>query len=422
MDKRTFLKSASLLSLGSLASFSALSKIIDPVAHIPPATLAKDEDFWLNIRNGYDLPPNFINLENGFYNVMPREVMDRYIEHIRAVNQQGALYMRMMQERDKAMAARNVALMIGCAPEDLIITRNTTESLDTIISGINWKQGDEAVMAEQDYGAMLDMFAQVAKRHGLQNRVLSLDPERTDDHEIVELYDRAITPKTKLLMISHIVNITGQILPVRQICEMAHKRNVQVLVDGAHAVGQIAVNIRDLNCDYYGASLHKWLSAPLGSGILYVKKEHTEQIWPLFAESKKKPDDILKLNHTGTHPAAIDLAITDAISYYQKMGAPRKEERLRYLQNYWTMKARDIRHAQLYTPGQRDRSCAIATIGIGNMKPADLADRLFTKYKIYTVAIDNAGIKGVRITPNVYTTIAELDKLVAALTEISATM
>ena len=420
MDKRTFLKSSTLLGLGSLASFSALSQVVKQVAGHPPREVAKNEDFWETIRKAYQLKPGYINLENGYYNVMPAEVMDRYYAHIREMNLEGARYMRTRQDDDKRMVATRLATLAGCGADELIITRNTTESLDMIISGMNWKQGDEAVMAEQDYGAMLDMFGQVSKRYGVVNKTISLPIDPQNDQEIVDRYAAAITPKTKLLMISHMVNITGQILPVRKICDMAHQKKVPVMVDGAHAFAHIKFKISDLNCDYYGSSLHKWLSAPLGCGILYVNKQNIGKVWPLFADSTKKDTDILRLNHTGTHPVATTLAIMDAINFYTRLGAERKEERLRYLQNYWTSKVRHLPKVVMYTPSQSERACAIANVGIKGMKPADLADKLFNKYHIYTVAIDNAGVQGCRITPNVFTTNADLDALVTAITEISA--
>ena len=418
MTKRTFIKNTSLVGLGSLVSFSALGKMVEAIAHLPAEAVAKDDTFWQMIREGYNLKSDYINLENGYYCIMPREVMEQYFNHIREVNLQGAYYMRTVQFDNKKIAATKLAEVAGCSPDELIITRNTTESLDMVISGMNWQPGDEAIMAEQDYGAMLDMFKQVSKRYGMVNKVLSIPMDPGSDDEIVEMYAYAITPKTKLLMICHMVNITGHILPVRKICDMAHSKGVQVMVDGAHALAHIKFSISDLNCDYYGASLHKWLSVPLGAGMLYVKKENTGKIWPLFADSSKDDNDILRLNHTGTIPVATDLTIANAIDFYKKLGPERKEARLRYLQNYWTTRVRGMAHIVLNTPTDPTRSCAIANVGIKGMKPADMAKTLLDKYKIYTVAIDNAGVHGCRITPNVFTTTAELDALVNALGEM----
>lgn len=416
MDKRTFLKNASLLGLGSLAAMPALAHFVR-AAHFPAPS---SDPLWDSIRADYDLVPDYINLENGYYCIQPRPVLEAYKRHIADVNRQGARYMRTVQAENKQNAVASLAAILECDPQNVAITRNTTESLDLVIAGFPWKPGDEAVMAHQDYGAMLDMFKQVARRHGVVNKVISVPANPQTDDEVVEAYAKAITPKTKLLMVCHIINITGQILPVRKICEVAHAKGVQVMVDGAHAFAQIPTPVAELGCDYYGASLHKWLSVPLGAGVLYVKDEHIPNIWPLFADEGKEKTDILRLNHTGTHPVATDLTVADAISYYNRVGAARKEDRLRQLQQYWVSRVAPMQHVVLNSPEQPTRVCAIGNVGVKGMKPADLADVLFNKYKIYTVAIDNAdaGVHGVRITPNVYTTFDELDVLVKALGEI----
>jgi selenocysteine lyase/cysteine desulfurase len=214
------------------------------------------------------------------------------------------------------------------------------------------------------------------------------------------------------------INITGQILPVRKICDMAHARGVDVMVDGAHAFGHFRFTIPELNCDYYGSSLHKWLSVPLGSGILYVKKENIRKVWPLIASGVTEPDNILRLNQIGTHPVHTDLTVAEAVDYYNMLGAERKETRLRYLQHYWSDRVRTMPHIILNTPSDPARSCAIANVGVKGIKPGDLGDILFKKYKIYCAPVDGAGVHGCRITPNVYTTPEELDVLVKALTEL----
>lgn len=419
MDKREFLKSSSLLGLGSLFTFPAIEKLIQSVEHKSAFELASDDDFWMQIRSAYKLKPDYINLENGYYCIQPEEVLEAYIKHVRDINLQGAHYMRTVQYENKKVVTEKLAQVAGCTTDELIITRNTTESLDMIIGGLNWQAGEEAVMAEQDYGAMLDMFSQVAKRYGIVNKIISLPLNPKNDEEIISLYEKAITPKTKLLMICHMVNITGQILPVKKICDMAHKKGVQVMVDGAHAFAHLDFKIPDLNCDYYGASLHKWLSVPLGAGLLYVKKENISKVWPLLAEAEKNEDDIARLNHTGTIPVHTDLAIANAIEFYNKIGAKRKEARLRYLQNYWVKQARVIPNVILNTPEDNNRSCAIANVGIKGMKPSVMAERLLKEFRIYTVAIDGKGVQGCRITPNVYTTTQELDELVKALQKLS---
>ena len=421
MNKRSFLKGLAMAGLATPLSGKAMSSWIDQFNSFTAADLAGNEDFWAGIRNGYKLKPDYINLENGYYNFLPESLLESFISHVREVNYQGSYYMRTVQFDNKKNIASRLASIAGCSAEELIITRNTTESLDMIIGGIHWKEKDEAVMAQQDYGSMLEMFNLVAKRYGVVNKIISVPNHPSSDEEIVTLYANAITSKTRLLMISHMINITGQILPVRKICDMAHSKGVDVMVDGAHAFAHIQYNIPDLHCDYYGASLHKWLSTPLGAGILYVKKGKTEKIWPLLAEGDKEANDISRLNHIGTHPVHTDLAIANAIDYYTKIGADKKEARLQFLQKYWTDKVRGIPRVTVNTPVDPARSCGIANVGIKGMKPETLAETLMKKYKIFTVAIDNAtaNVQGCRITPNLYTTPQELDVLVKALGEMA---
>lgn len=420
MNKRSFLKSSALTGIGAALGMDALAKIFDANNHMSAGQLAADDAFWKGIREHYILKTDYINLENGYYNMTPQPTLEKYIENIRYVNHHAAFYMRTMQVENKKRMAAKLANLVGCDDSEIAITRNTTESLDTIISGQHWEKGDEAVMAVQDYGAMLDMFQQVADRHGVVLKKVSVPIDPSSDEELVSLYANAITPKTKLLMVCHMINISGQIMPVKKICDMAHSKGVDVMVDGAHAIAQIDFKIRDLNCDYYGASLHKWLGVPLGAGLLYVRKEKIQKVWPLIADNEKDLNNIKRLNHTGTVPSATDLTISDAIDYYLMIGIKRKEERLRYLQQYWTSKVRGLSGIILNTPSDAKRSCAIANVGIAGMDPATMAKRLLEEHKIYTVAIDTANVRGCRITPNLFTTLEELDALVLALKKLAA--
>jgi selenocysteine lyase/cysteine desulfurase len=415
MEKRQFIKDLVLTGIAMPMGFGGMAKAFANHAEKSPSALAEDNRFWEEIRQQYILKPDYINLENGYYNFLPQPILNKYIEHIKEINYQGSYYMRTVQWDNKQKSVIALSQIAGCSPEELIITRNTTESLDTIIGGIHWQAGDEAIMAEQDYGAMLDMFKLVSERHGVVNKMISVPNHPKDDAEIVDLYKNAITPKTKVILVSHMINITGQILPIKKISEMAHQQGVQVMVDGAHAFAHIQYSIADLGCDYYAASLHKWLSVPLGAGILFVKKEHIKNIWPLFGDNEKDANKIKRINHTGTHPVHTDLTIPDSIAYYNMIGPAKKEARLRYLQQYWTSKINDNPNIILNTPTTPDRSCAISNVGIKNMKPAMLAERLMKEHKIFTVAIDYANVRGCRITPNLYTTTKELDVFVAAL-------
>ena len=381
--------------------------------------LSTDEDFWAKVREGYRLKPDYINLENGYYCIMPQEIMDRHIQREREVNFQGSWYMRNHRLKDNIEIRKKLAQVVGAKTEEVILTRNATESLDTIIAAYDWRPGDEAVMAIQDYGSMLDMFRLQARRYGLVNKKVDVPLHPKDDEEIVSLYEKAITPNTRLLMVSHMINITGQILPIQKICAMAHTHGVDVLVDGAHCVGHFEYSISSLDCDYYASSLHKWLSTPLGAGLLYVRQDKINNLWQMFGDTGYKDDDIRKLNHTGTPPVHTHLAVMDAIDYYNLIGPARKEARMRYLQQYWTTQVRDFPHIDLNTPAEPSRSCGIANVGVKGMKPADLAKTLLEKYKIFTVAIDGANVHGCRISPNIYTTTAELDTFIAALKEMS---
>ena len=420
MQKRQFIKDLVLTGIAMPLGFSGMAKAFANHEAQSPSVLAEDNAFWEKIRQQYILKPDYINLENGYYNFLPQPILNKYIEHIKEINYQGSYYMRTVQWENKQKSVIALSEIAGCSPDELIITRNTTESLDTIIGGIHWQAGDEAIMAEQDYGAMLDMFKLVSERHGVVNKMISVPNHPKDDAEIVDLYKNAITPKTKVILVSHMINITGQILPIKKISEMAHQYGVQVMVDGAHAFAHIQFSIADLGCDYYAASLHKWLSVPLGAGILFVKKDHIKNIWPLFGDNEKDQNKIKRINHTGTHPVHTDLTIPDSIAYYQMIGPAKKEARLRYLQQYWTSKVRNVPNIFVNTPADEKRACGIANVGIEGIAPGDLATRLLKEHNVFTVAIDYANVHGCRISPNLYTTTEELDHFVAALKKMAS--
>jgi len=419
MKKRAFLKNISLAAVGMPFMNSAFASSLQNLHHLSSAEIAIEEDFWLQVRKDYDLKPEYINLESGYYNIIPTPTLNHMIAHAKMVNYEGSYYMRTVQWDTKDKMVVKLAAVVGASAKNIIITRNTTESLDMVIKGLSWEKDDEAVYAKQDYGAMQMMFEQVSKRYGTKNIVVSVPNHPSSDEEIVRLYENAITPKTKLLMVCHMVNITGQILPIKKICEMAHKKGVQVMVDGAHCVGHFQFSIEDLGCDYYGSSLHKWLAVPLGTGLLYVNDKHIDTLWPIFAEHHKEPGDIARLNHTGTHPVYHDISIENAIDYYHMLGAERKEARLRYLQEYWTSKVRTNPNIMVNTPKETFRACGIANVGLKNMPPKDLAIQLMDRYQIFTVAIDYANVQGCRISPNVFTTTKELDHFIKALNEMA---
>ena len=418
MNKREFLRAASGATLGLLFG----DKLWAQYAEMPFERLAQDEAFWAAIRGKYRLKPDYINLESGYFSIQSQPVLDAFVTKAREINNQGSFYYRGPRVADKAVVRDKLAAMAGCSPQEVCITRNTTESLDTVISGYDWKAGDEAVMAEQDYSHMVAQFKLMARRYGTVNKVVSVPHDPQSDDEIVQLYANALTPRTKLLMVSHMINVTGHILPVRKIADMAHARGVPVMVDGAHTFAHFDFKIPDLGCDYYGASLHKWLGTPLGCGLLYVKRDKIASLWPVFGDSAPiADDDIMKLNHTGTHPAHTDLAIVDAIDFHNMIGSARKEARLRYLTQYWSGKLRGTPKVNFYSPSDSKRSCGIGNVGVEGIEATDLAKTLLDKYKIFTVGIENdaMGIHGCRITPHVFILPKALDTFANAIKDIA---
>jgi selenocysteine lyase/cysteine desulfurase len=418
MNKRDFIKH--LVALGmSTTAINALALKFEKIRHTSLSNSTTSDEFWEGIRGDYQLKDDYINLENGYYSIMPQPILEEYLQLTENMNLQGSWYMRKHFTNDQVQARKQLAELSGCELEEVVITRNATESLDIVIAGQYWEEGDEAIMAHQDYGAMLNMFNLMKKRYGIVNHMIHIPNHPATDEEIVRLFEDQINDKTKLIMVCHMINITGHVLPVRKICDMAHKHGVQVMVDGAHSFAHIHTNFAELHCDYYGTSLHKWLSAPLGNGMLYVKKGNVAGLWPLMAEDPLPEDDIKKLNHMGTIPPHSMLGIKLAISFHEMIGAERKETRLRYLTTYWTEKVRDLKGIQVNTPKDPQRYCGIANVGVDSLSAKELAKSLLENYKIWTVAIDRPNVHGCRITPNIFTTTSELDALVAALTTLS---
>ena len=417
MDKRRFIKSLGALSFSPLISASELSDFKPISKNLP--FINNEDELWKTVRSHYTLKDEYINLESGYYNIIPNPILDHFISHVKHVNIEGSYYMRKDLNKNKDRVTSELANLVGSTPDQIAITRNATESLDLVISGFPWKNGDEAIYAKQDYGTMKEMFEQISDRYGVVNKIISVPNHPKNDEEIVSLYEGQITSKTKLIMVCHMINITGQILPIKKICEMAHSYGVEVMVDGAHCVGHFDFSIDDFNCDYYGSSLHKWLATPLGAGLLYVNKNKTHRIWPLLANGNTDKTDIKRLNHIGTHPVHTDLAISNSIDYLKWIGMERKEKRMRFLQRYWSDKLRNVKNVIVNTPQDIDRSCGIGNVGLTNMSPSKMEDLLFEKYNIFTVAIDYANVKGCRISPNIFTTTEELDSFVKAVKEMA---
>ncbi len=411
MDKRSFLQ---LLGLGGLGLGTELPWI--------PSWLEdsqSDAAFWNKVRADYTLTDAYINLESGYYNIIPQPTLKALQAHIEAINLRGSHYMRNDQFPDKKRVVQSLAEVVGCEADSLILTRNTTESLNTVIKGIPWKAKDHIIFANQEYGAMQQMIRQVAKRFNLAITNLDIPMHPESDEEIVAHYEALIKPQTRLILVSHMVNITGHILPIKKICDMAHGHGVEVLVDGAHCIGHFDFKINDLNCDYYGSSLHKWLATPLGCGLLYINPKHQDALWPLFTEDHQMTEGIQRFGHQGTHPVYHDLAIENAITYYQALGPHRKEERLRTLATRWMDALRDHENITLNTPNQKERYAGIANVGLKNMRASELATKLMNKHGIFTVAIEGAGVDGCRITPNVFNTDEEIDEFTKAMLQLA---
>ena len=417
MDKRRFIKSLGALSFSPLISASEFSDFKPISKNLP--FINNEDELWKTVRSHYTLKDEYINLESGYYNIIPNPILDHLINHVKHVNIEGSYYMRKDLNKNKDRVTNELANLVGSTPDQIAITRNATESLDLVISGFPWKKGDEAIYAKQDYGTMKEMFEQISDRYGVVNKIISVPNHPKNDQEIVSLYESQITSKTKLIMVCHMINITGQILPIKKICEMAHSYGVEVMVDGAHCVGHFDFSIDDFNCDYYGSSLHKWLATPLGAGLLYVNKNKTHRIWPLLANGNTDKSDIKRLNHIGTHPVHTDLAISNSIDYIKWIGMERKENRMRFLQRYWSDQLRNLKNVVVNTPIDMQRSCGIGNVGLTNMSPSKMEKLLFDKYNIFTVAIDYANVKGCRISPNIFTTTEELDTFVEAVKEMS---
>ena len=377
---------------------------------------ARDETFWYQVQQSYVQSSGFINLESGYYSPAPRPVLDAECRQLRRVNEIPSFFMRRHQDAEKQRLRRQVAEFAGAGEDEIVITRNTTESLNTIIAGLQLDNDAEALMSDQEYPSMLQAFEQRHARYGLKYDVISIPTVPEDPGEVVQSYVRAITPKTKILLVSHMVFRTGQVLPVRQICDMAHARGIEVIVDAAHSFAHLSENIADLNCDYLGCSLHKWLGAPLGTGLMYIKKEKIAKVWPLYGDRDFAATDIRKFEHIGTHPVPIALTIADAIRFHQAIGSKPKEARLRYLKDYWVRQVEGLPGVTVNTPLNGRQSCAIANVALHGHRPASVANQLYDRYGIFVVAVEN----GIRVAPNLWTRPAELDRLVTAIKELAA--
>lgn len=389
------------------------------VAGCSPETVATDEDYWSVIQQSFTVNPNLVNLNNGGVSPAPRVVQEAVERFNRLSNEGPSYYMWRILDQGREPLRHKLPTLAGCLPEEIAVNRNATESLNTVIYGLELKAGDEVIGTKQDYPNMIQAWKQRAMRDGLQYTQISFDFPIEDDEAIVSAYEKAITPKTRILHVTHIINWVGQIMPVKKICQMAHRHNLEVIVDVAHSFGLLDFKIPDLECDYFGTSLHKFLSAPIGSGMLWIKQDKIGKIWPLLCNDKPHSDDIRKFETLGTRSFPIEQGIGEAINFHTAIGSKRKEERIRYLKNYWAGKVKSIPRVKLHTSLKPEYSCAITGVSIEGMTPAELDSALFNRYKIHTVGIVWENISCVRVTPHVYTRIDDLDRLVQAIETIA---
>ena len=417
-NRRNFLNKISLLSASAITAnifqpawSRNLNAALKNVENVHPAELASDDEFWHYVQQSYTVAANFINLNNGGVSPAPKVVADAMKRYYDISNEAPSYFMWRVIDQGREPLRKNLAQLAGCDAEEIALHRNASEALETIIFGIDLKAGDEVVLSKQDYPNMIGAWKQREKREGIKLVWINLDLPSEDENYLVKQYTDAFTPKTKMVQITHMINWIGQKMPVTLIADAAKKKNIEVLVDGAHTFAQFEFKIPDLNCDYFGTSLHKWLGAPIGTGLLYVRKEKIKNIWPLFGAGEKEEDNIRKFEHLGTRPFYIEQATDKAIDFYDMIGAKRKEERLLYLKNYWMQKVKDITHVKLHTSFKKEFGCAIGMVSVDGKTAAALDNYLWTNYKIHAVGINWENIHGLRVTPNVYTSTKNLDRL-----------
>lgn len=421
-SRRRFLRQTGLFSatafLGALSGPAwsrNLNRAMERTAGMSAAELAGNEDFWYYIQQSFTVSSSLINLNNGGVSPAPKTVQDAMKRYYDLSNEAPSYYMWRVLDQGREPLRRNLARLAGCSPEEIAINRNSSEGLETVIFGLQLKAGDEVVAARQDYPNMVNAYKQRELRDGIKMVWISLDLPSEDEDYLVRQYVNAFTPRTRLVHITHIINWNGQILPVKKIAEEARRRGIEVIVDGAHSFAHFDFTIPDLGADYFAASLHKWLYAPIGSGLLYIRKDKIRNVYPMFAVDNPLKEDIRKFEALGTRPFFIEQAIGKAIEFHDMIGIERKQKRLHYLKNYWMEKVKGLPGVKLNTSLHPRWGCAIGNVLVEGKKPAALDSFLLEKYKVHTVAIEWENIRGVRVTPNVYTTTQQLDVLVEGI-------
>ena len=425
--RRTFLKQAATLagafsvnSLFQQAHAADWRDASEKVGRLDASQVAQNEDYWAVIQRAYSVNSNLINLNNGGVSPSPVVVQQAVERYNQLSNEGPSYYMWRILDQGREPLREKLAALAGVSPEEIAIDRNSTEALNTVIYGLDMKPDDEVIGTKQDYPNMIQAYRQKAQRQGIVYKQLSFDLPIENDEQIVKAYEQAITDRTKLIHVTHMVNWVGQTMPVQKIADMAHARGIEVICDGAHSFGLIDFKVSDLHCDYFGTSLHKFLSAPIGSGMLWIKQDKIEKIWPLTCNGEPRSANIRKFETLGTRSFPIEQGIGEAINFHEGIGSKRKQERIHYLKYYWASRVQQMSKVKLHTSLDPRYSCAICGVSVDGMTPSQLEAALFDKYKIHTVGIVWENISCVRVTPHVYTTIADLDKLVGAIQTIAA--
>ncbi len=380
-----------------------------------PDEVANDEDFWTNVAQAFTVDRSLVNLNNGGVSPSPAWVQEAMKRHLDYSNEAPVYTMWRILEPQREGVRQRLAREWGVDTEEIALTRNASESLQICQFGYDLEPGDEVLTTNQDYPRMLTTFKQRERREGIVLRQFPIPVPAEDDAEIVRAFEENITPRTRLILMCHMINLTGQILPVRDVVQMARRRNIPVIVDGAHALAHFDFKISDLDCDNYSVSLHKWLFAPHGTGLLYVRKDKIEELWPLMAASEGQDGNIRKFEEIGTHPAANYLAIAEALTFHQGIGGARKQARLIYLRDYWAERLLQNENVRLHTSLKPGFACGIANVEIVDVEPGPLSNWLWREHKIIVTPINHPEFRGLRVSPSVYSTTAELDRFVDAM-------
>ena len=381
----------------------------------------KDEDYWRKVAGMYHQNIKFINLESGYFSPSPESVKDYWVNFVNEINESPSYYMRTRQNEMREKVREKLANYAGVAKDELVLTRNTTESLNIIIQGIKLEEGDEILRTNLEYPNMIQALDMRERRFGTKVRIVDVPIHPISQDEIVEKVIGAVNKKTKVILISHMVFLNGQVFPVKEVCKKAREMGIETIVDGAHSFSHVDMDVSEIGCDYYASSLHKWLGAPLGNGLLYVKKGNAERLWPLYGDTAYEDDNIMKLEHLGTRPCSDQNGIIPAVDFNLEIGKVEKSKRLKFLQMRWATELKDHKNIILNTPLGEGQSFGIANVGVKSLQPSELADKLFDEHDIFTVPIDDdRGIRGIRVSPNLYSTTEDIDKFIEAMLTIAA--